>query len=143
MESSIEDQNVANKKKDSITIGDMILSKRQYDYLFSNESLKRHGLKDVVARWPDAVVTVKFGSFKKNMRKRIENAMKYISGVSCINFDVKKKDLTNYVHIKPRKKGCSSNLGFLNEGKQKLQLSTHCNKGSIVHELLVSLTMFN
>lgn len=105
-----------NPQDDSVDLGDMTLSKTQYDALFSDKAFKRHGLTKAFRHWDNGIVPVKFdpeADFKPHFLQRVKDAMSYIEGVSCIKFDYKNKLPSNYVFI-TRAKKCSSNVKILN-----------------------------
>lgn len=117
----------------------MILTNDQYDYLFSNKSMKRHGLRNAVAHWPEGKVPVKIvGDFPAGFIATIEEAAQYISSISCITFDFNPEDPVDYVTIL-NGDGCSSQVGNMRTGPQSMKLSERCSKGNIVHEFLHTL----
>lgn len=95
---------------DSIGVSDMILSKDQYDALFSNNALKRHGLTKTFRHWPNATVPVKFDEiFDEEFQEKVKSAMKHIMDRSCIVFDWENEPTSNYVYI-TRAIKCASNV---------------------------------
>lgn len=92
----------------------MILTKRQYDALFSDKSFKRHGLTKAFRHWDGGIVPVKFdenANFEPDFIQRMIEAMEYIMSVSCIKFDWKNEPKSDYVFVK-RDKKCSSMVNF-------------------------------
>lgn len=121
-----------------VVVGDMILSSKQYDYLYSNSSSKRHGLRLSINHWTKGVVPYTFADDINADVKRITlEAMDYIANVSCVRFKVANRD-ENYVKIR-NGHGCSSNVGNLRKGVQFVTLSVNCRLGNIIHEFLHSL----
>lgn len=100
-------------KPDVLVVGDMEFSEKQYQFLFSNDTLKRHGLKRQFNHWTKGVVPVKFDTeFDADYKKVIQGAMDYIMSVSCIKFvvDFDEDDYRDYVKI-TKALGCSSPVG--------------------------------
>ena len=65
--------------------------------------------------------------------------MTYISNISCVRFEPKQPITRNYIFI-TEGKGCSSEVGMRNTGRQLLNLNPKiCVYGKVVHELLHSL----
>lgn len=135
-----EDIDEMKKTKEShVFIGDMMLTNDQFEYLYSNNTLKRHGLKNAVSHWPEGHVPIRIvGEFSAGFIATIEEAAQYISSVSCITFDFKPENPVDYVTIL-NGDGCSSQVGNMRTGPQSMKLSEHCSKGNIVHELLHTL----
>lgn len=102
-----------------VFVGDMELSEKQYQFLFSNDTFKRHGLKRNFNLWPKDVVPVKIDpAFDDDYKQVIQDALNYIMNVSCIEFvlDFNEDDYLHYVMI-TKALGCSSPVGC-----QKLKL---------------------
>jgi Astacin (Peptidase family M12A) len=96
-----------NDKNGYMYLGDMMLSNKQYESLFSN-TMKRHGLTQEFKHWPNATVPVKFSDgFNPELKKKAIEAMKYIMNVSCVIFDWKHEPKSDYVLIVGGKR-CSS-----------------------------------
>lgn len=88
----------------------MVLSKSQYNTLFSDKAFKRHGLAKTFRHWPHGILPIKFdkeANFSPVLVKRITDAMNYIMNVSCIKFDWQNEPTYNYVFI-TRAERCSS-----------------------------------
>lgn len=117
----------------------MMLTPSQYQFLFSNDSLKRHGLERSFAHWPGGRVPYKWDElFSNDMKVVVLSAMAYISKVSCVTFEEANDKDKNYVLI-TKGAGCSSAVGNLRLGRQKLKLSDLCERGNVIHELLHTL----
>lgn len=126
-------------KNSSIQIGDMILSQEQYEYLYSNDTSKRHGLRRSINHWPNGVVPIKIDDeIDDEFREVLKSAMNYISSVSCIQFDLAPEDPKDFVLIKIGQ-GCSSQVGNLRQGMQTIRLHPICKRGNIIHEFLHTL----
>lgn len=124
---------------ETFTVGDMVMTRDQYSYLYSNVSFKRHGLSRVFSHWPKGVVPVKLDeSLPFITRSRVFEAIDYLESVSCVRFDVAPDYASDYVQVM-KGNGCSSQIGFLNIGQQFMKLSTGCLKGNIIHEFLHTL----
>lgn len=127
------------EKRKTVVVGDMILLQDQYQYLYTNDSLKRHGLKRSFNHWPDGIVPVVIEDvFSEDYKLVILSAMDYIMNVSCIKFDLEPHDPKNYVLI-TKGNGCSSQVGNANSGAQAMKIHSRCKKGNVIHELLHSL----
>lgn len=127
------------KGNETVMLGDMVLTTNQFEYLFSNESLRRHGLERNFHHWADATVPYKIDDLlDANLKKNIFDAMEYISSVSCVKFKEANQSSTDYAFIKSGP-GCSSSVGNLRQGQQTIKLSTACERGNIIHELLHTL----
>lgn len=120
---------------DKIMIGDMILSRNQFRYLYTNDSLKRHGMKNVQDHWPEGIVPVKYHEdIDDDFKITIQSAMDTIMDISCIKFDLETEDPPHYVLISPGT-GCSSEIGNLQKPGQNMRLSKElCKIGNIIHE---------
>lgn len=117
----------------------MQLTPAQYQALFSNETLKRHGFERTFQHWPDATVFYLIDQWlSQSLKNHITDAMAHISAISCIKFKLAAKKTKNYVYI-TRGNGCSSAIGNLRRGRQFINLSTLCLRGNIIHELLHTL----
>lgn len=140
----LEDQPLPTKEDGNfVTIGDMLLTKEQYNFLYKRDPNKRVGFTDVEKKWPNAVVPIKFaaGDFDDEMIEKVHYAMDYIMNISCIRFktDFDVEDFPNYVLVKYRDGSCSSQVGNRQNGSQALNLHERCGRGNIIHELLHSL----
>lgn len=133
--------NAIKRDNETVMVDDMILMNKQYVYLFSNDSSKRHGLARTFAHWPKGIVPVKFhSSITKPMKDRVFSAMAYIMAISCVRFDVLPKQPKNYVLIgRDPEGGCVSAIGNYRSGEQSLLISDACQKGNLIHELLHTL----
>lgn len=138
IDDTFDDEPEEEKDDATIAVGDMELSKTQYQNLYSNDSVKRHGYSDPLAHWPQAMVPVKISEnagFTAEFKEKIMKAMTYISSVSCITFDFEPEDVENFLLIK-KGPGCSSEVGYLSKGRQLMKLNPDCGYGNIVHEFL-------
>jgi Astacin (Peptidase family M12A) len=122
---------------DPVVLGDMLLQPKQFKFIFSNDSSMRHGFSNSFNHWPKAQMSYTFASdLNGNTKGIVLRAMEYLSKVSCVRFKESKKG--DYVLI-TNGKGCSSNVGNLQNGRQHLKLSPRCQLGNVVHEILHSL----
>ncbi|KAG4066430.1 hypothetical protein HA402_007066 [Bradysia odoriphaga] len=123
--------------------GDIILTKEQEEQLFG---MKRTGLVNDNYRWPNNTVVYEISSaFEQNRVESIELGLRRIEEVTCIRF-VKRTDEVNYVFVTANNAGCSSNVGFLNNGMQRLNLEPgdFCFRiGTIIHEFLHTLGFYH
>lgn len=139
-----DDEKSDKKLKNSTTqIGDMILTQEQIDFLYSNDSIKRHGLRRSISHWPDGIVPIVIDKdFDDDFKEMLRSAMDYISSVSCIKFDLEPDNPEDFVLIMPGD-GCSSQVGNLRQGPQTMKLHTNCAKGNVIHEMLHTLGMLH
>jgi hypothetical protein len=123
----------------TVVLGDMMLTQNQFQVLFSNETLRRHGLERTFAHWPAATVPFKFDtSIVEALKTTVLGAMEYISSRSCVKFKYADASDSNFVLVTTGP-GCSSAVGNLRQGQQKLRLSHLCERGNVIHELLHTL----
>ena len=143
--SEIDDENNEKPQQEPehkiVVVGDMLLTESQYQFLYTNDSFKRHGLKRVFNHWPGAIVPVAFApnTFSEEFITVVKSAMEYISRVSCVKFEFNRRHVDNYILI-TKGSGCSSQVGNLRQGEQYLRLNQNvCERGNIIHELLHGL----
>lgn len=133
------DDHLDHDNETTIILGDMQLTPTQYQVLFSNNTLKRHGFERSFQHWPEATVDFLIDQWLPNsLKSAIAEAMFHISSVSCIKFKAADQNSKNFIYI-TRGNGCSSAVGNLRRGRQFVNLSTECQKGNIIHELLHTL----
>lgn len=139
----MEDETTAKKTGNLIPVGDMLLTKSQYNFFYKRDPSKRVGYSVVDRHWPNAVVPIRLkeGDFDADMKEKIHFAMDYIMNVSCVRFktEFNEKEFPNYVLIQYVDQTCSSQVGFLASRQQDLNLFNKCGKGNIIHELLHTL----
>lgn len=140
--------------------GDIILTKKQEEELFG---LHRTGLVNENYRWPNNTVVYEISTaFAQDRVESIELGLRRIEEVTCIRF-VKRTTEVNYVYVTVSKfslhckhffipfyqannAGCSSNVGYLNSGMQRLNLEPgdFCFRiGTIIHEFLHTLGFYH
>jgi len=116
--------------------GDIILTREQEEELFG---LERTGLVDVNYRWPNNTIVYELStSFEQHRLDDIELALKRIEEVTCLRF-VERTNEVNYVYVSGESGGCYSNVGYVNRGRQQLNLEPgdFCFRiGTIIHEFL-------
>jgi len=121
----------------------MILTKKQEEELFG---LGRTGLVNENYRWPNNTVYYEISTaFEQDRVESIELGLRRIEEVTCLRF-VKRTDEVNYVYVTANSAGCSSNVGFLNQGMQRLNLEPgdFCFRiGTIIHEFLHTLGFYH
>lgn len=126
-----------------VIIGDMLLTRDQFNYLYKQDPNKRVSHTDRNRKWPKGIVPIKFkeGDFDEEMKDKVRFAMEYIMNVSCIKFktDFDEKKFPNYVIVRYREGSCSSQVGNRQNGSQSLNLHERCGKGNIIHELMHTL----
>lgn len=136
------DEPTARKSGNLVPIGDMLLTKAQYDYFYKRDPNKRVGYSSVDKHWPNGVVPIRLkeGDFDEEMKNKIQFAMDYIMNVSCIKFktEFNEHDFPNHVLAQYVDMTCSSQVGFVGR-VQDLNLYNKCGKGNIIHELLHTL----
>ena len=120
-----------------VEVGDMLLTPEQHDYLYTNDSLRRHGFREEFQLWPDGIVPVVISEdFDPDYVDLIISAMDYISNVSCVVFNILPVPPSKH-HVKIFKDDvCSSLVGRVEGGEQLLKIGDYCKKGNIIHELL-------
>jgi hypothetical protein len=129
----------AGKKNETVILGDMMLTPNQYQFLFSTDTIKRHGLERSFNHWPGAIVPYKIDDLlEDDLKKVVLEAMDYISAVSCVKFQIAGQNTTDFVFITTGS-GCSSAVGNLRQGQQFIKLSNRCEKGNIIH---VKISLF-
>lgn len=129
---------------DLIPVGDMLLSKGQYDILFKQNQNKRVGYTAEFKRWPKGIVPIRIkkDDFSEEFIRIVKGATRYIMDRSCIQFkfDFNEAEFPDYVFINiGNGKTCSSQVGNYRKGKQQVLLHEKCTNGSVVHELLHTL----
>ncbi len=97
-------------------------------------------------RWPNATVPYTFqnnwtnseipGDENTMMQQRIRDAMDEIEAVTALRF-IPRSSQDDYVKFRSSS-GCSAEVGR-EGGKQHINLSTRCGKGSVIHEILHAL----
>lgn len=127
-----------------VPVGDMLLSKDQYNALYRRDSNKRVGFTKEFKRWPHGIVPIKIkdDEYSESFKHEVKTAAKYIMDRSCIQFrfDFDANEFPDYVLINlGNGKSCRSQVGNFRNGVQQLQLHEKCTNGSIVHELLHTL----
>ncbi|XP_035705954.1 astacin-like metalloprotease toxin 5 isoform X2 [Folsomia candida] len=100
----------------------------------------RSGLSPEKFRWPNGIIPY---TIERNLS--IENsdmlheAMETIEDNTCLEFVPRKKE-KSYLLISHTQKGCYAHVGFMNRGKQKLNLGKGCWKfATVLHELIHSI----
>lgn len=138
------DDSVTHLNPDTVNVGDMMLTRRQYKVLYGNDTSRRHGFNDAVSLWPNGIVPViidENAKFEESFLQLLEKAMEYISGVSCIKFDLSSDNPQHYLLIS-RGEACASEVGRQNgperRGRrdQSMKVGEHCSVGNLVHEFL-------
>jgi len=126
--------------------GDMLLSEQQERVL---KGLDRTGLIDVRMRWPNKVVPyVLSDDFNDEQKAHIEAALGELERVSCLTF-VPRTDEVHFVRVNGHPDGCWSEVGYLNQGEQEINLAIDepevgCFRiGTIIHEFLHTLGFYH
>jgi len=102
--------------------GDMVLTSDQERML---NGLDRTGLIDTSYRWPNNTVAYILSDiFSQPQRDYIELGLREIESVSCIRF-VERTTEETYVSVEGNGSGCSSNVGHLGRGQQRLHLQLY------------------
>ncbi|XP_062556324.1 seminal metalloprotease 1-like [Armigeres subalbatus] len=121
--------------------GDMILTEEQYREMHS-----RNGMIDERYRWPQNVVFFEIEEewFTRDQILHIRMGMKTIERVTCIRFQQRDPDQSDYIRIHGDGTGCSATVGHVG-GRQNIKLQpypvgTGCFRmGTIVHEIIHGL----
>lgn len=122
--------------KDNLTVGDMVLSQKQFDCLYKDGAFKRSGISDAFRKWPGGVIPYTFApNFPDVIKTRVAAAQQTLMSVSCIKFVPVQREL-NYVVISFQPNVCRAEIGYIGKGRQKVELCEFCQVGTIVHELL-------
>jgi len=126
--------------------GDMVLSEKQERLV---KGMERTGLIDVNMRWPNKVVPYVLSDvFNEEQKNHIEAALRELERVSCLTF-VPQTDEVNYVRVNGQEGGCWSEVGFLGDEEQEVNLAldrpeSGCFRiGTIIHEFLHTLGFFH
>jgi len=126
--------------------GDMVLSEKQERVL---KGMDRTGLVDVNMRWPDKVVPYVLSEvFNDAQIAHIEAALRELERVSCLTF-VPRTEEVHYVHVNGNAGGCWSEVGYLRQGDQEINLALDepevgCFRiGTIIHEFLHTLGFYH
>lgn len=126
--------------------GDMVLSENQKRVL---NGLERTGLIDVNMRWPNKIVPYVLSDvFNDEQKNHIEAGLRELERVSCLTF-VPHTDEVNYVRVNGQEGGCWSEVGYLNEGEQEVNLALDAPEvgcfriGTIIHEFLHTLGFYH
>lgn len=129
---------------DFIPVGDMLLSKEQYNFLYIRDPNKRVGFTSEFKRWPKGVVPVKIkeDDFSEEFVREVKAAARYIMDRSCVKFkfDFDATEFPDFVSVNiGNGKCCRSQVGNFRQGEQQVHLHEKCTNGSIVHEFLHTL----
>lgn len=129
--------------------GDLDLTDEQLTALFAPASAGRNGLVNVANRWPSKIVPYVFSNQQDDDQKAyIVLALQKIMDVTCIRF-VERTDEVDYVEITGNDSGCHSNVGYLNRGRQTLNLQLFVpemgcfRQRTIIHEFLHTLGFYH
>lgn len=126
--------------------GDMVLTTDQERML---NGLDRTGLIDTNYRWPNNTVPYVLSDiFSQAQRDYIELGMRELERVSCVFF-VPRTTEESFVSVEGDGSGCSSNVGHLGRGQQRVHLQLYppgegCFRiGTIIHEFLHTLGFYH
>ncbi|XP_065090070.1 seminal metalloprotease 1-like [Ochlerotatus camptorhynchus] len=121
--------------------GDMILTEEQYSEMF-----RKNGMVDERYRWPSNIVFYEIEEqwFNEDQIQYILKGMRLIETVSCVRFQPRDPDNSDYIRIHGDGSGCSATVGHIG-GSQNIKLQPYpldsgCFRlGSIVHEMIHGL----
>ncbi|EFP06819.1 hypothetical protein CRE_11189 [Caenorhabditis remanei] len=136
----------ANKGIDGLIEGDIRLTDKQLRELNNADGnrVKRQitTFKDHI--WPGGVVYYFYDdAFSQEKRTLMKSAMELISSRTCIKF-VESKTEKNVVRIFDENGSCSSHIGYIGEGEQKIWLGDNCQViGTFVHEMMHTLGIYH
>lgn len=125
-----------------VVLGDLHLTPKQYNYMFTKNLTKRNGLKDSIFRWPNGNVKYMFDqNLLENTRYEVQRAMKFIERSSCLKFQKTNNPKDNHIFVSNGRglEGCYSFVGNLRRGRQKLVLQHNCGLRASLHEILHAL----
>lgn len=131
---------------EKFVVGDMILTKRQYQLRYSNDTIKRHGLTNKAFRWPGGIVPVVISpELDENAQSSIKAATNYISKGTCVKFlfDFDPRIHPNHVNIVRASNRCSAQVGYIRAPSTLKIDPGFCDKGAILHELLHVLGLYH
>lgn len=128
-------------------VGDMIMTRRQHKWLYSNDTIKRHGLSNKAFRWPGGIVPVVISpQIDRNFQDTIKAAAAYISKGTCIQFqfNIDPRTQPNHLNIVRGIAGeCNAQVGY-SRGPSTAKLDpVQCLKGNVIHELLHVLGLYH
>lgn len=130
----------SSQEKDKfIKVGDMLLTNEQHDFLYANDSFRRHGLYRGFMHWPGGNIPVVISEeFDPEYVELIKSAMNTISNVSCVKFQITLIPPQEHYLKVVKQGGCSSLVGRVigEENFQLLKVGDNCKIGNVVHELL-------
>eukprot|EP00092_Neocalanus_flemingeri_P031468 GFUD01034175.1.p1 GENE.GFUD01034175.1~~GFUD01034175.1.p1 ORF type:complete len:301 (+),score=46.39 GFUD01034175.1:53-904(+) len=97
------------------------------------------GMRDKRYLWPNKKVFYHFENVKYSVKTRVRQTLKQLTKKLdwCIEFEEKKDMEQGVIKIIPRKKNCSSTLGY--SSYMRMKFSTRCYGPEIEHEFLHSL----
>lgn len=135
----------------STLVGDMILDRNQLHFLLTQNNSTYQGLalENPFLLWPNKTVFYHLDeSISKDefTKKILMDAMQKIENISCIQFKQKTDETKHHVLVK---KGtiCSSKIGYrpspTNDPQPLIINSNLCSVGSVVHELLHTLSFLH
>lgn len=132
---------------DKVMVGDMILTRRQHRWLYSNDTIKRHGLSNKAFRWPGGRVPVVISpQFPRSFQDTIKAAGAYITQATCARFDfnVDPRSEPNHLNVVPAGSGiCNALVGY-NRQPSTVRLDPNmCSKGNVIHEFLHVLGFYH
>ncbi|KAF1750212.1 hypothetical protein GCK72_016759 [Caenorhabditis remanei] len=136
----------ANEGIDGLIEGDIRLTDKQLRELNNADGnrVKRQitTFKDHI--WPGGVVYYFYDdAFSQEKRTLMKSAMELISSRTCIKF-VESKTEKNVVRIFDENGSCSSHIGYIGEGEQKIWLGDNCQViGTFVHEMMHTLGIYH
>jgi Astacin (Peptidase family M12A) len=109
-----DDSSITNDD-DIVRVGDMLLTRDQYDSLYSNNAIKRNGHFNTFEHWPEGVIPFKISrkGYTTELKQRIFYAMEYIMEISCIKFKFfsPSKGHIHYLLIQNNNE-CASSVSF-------------------------------
>lgn len=121
-------------------MGDMIMTRRQHKWLFSNDTIKRHGLSNNALRWPGGIIPLVISpQLSSEVQGHIKDAATYIAKGTCVKFLLGVDPRSHPVHVNIVRSSsgrCNAQLGY-NKVSTTINIDpTNCGKGEILHEML-------
>jgi hypothetical protein len=135
----LEEEQNDDYTKRMVIIDDMIMTPKQYEFLYTNSSSKRSGFTDPLKHWPGGVIPYKFeNDINEKTKQMVKDAMKIISSLSCIKFEETNKTQVDHVLIS-NSDGCTAAMGNVRKGPQAMGLHVECELGGALHLLFHGL----
>lgn len=130
----------SRRRRRLMTEGDMVLEMNNFKH-FDHSRGRRNVLQNSERLWPQGIVYYQFdNSVKYSQKKRLKQAMDFLSSVSCVQFFDREYSIPQYLLITSGGPRCWSHVGYFGLQKHEIALGDKCwNDRTIMHELLHTL----